>query len=108
MELAALAAAKVAPGGAVVVVSADPRGWERERSPVEVDLAAGRPMRSDTWCHLLARRGLSARLVAEREAPAADQLRPVPGADSVLASNLDRLNQRLFPPTAYVVVATRP
>lgn len=108
VELAASAAAKVAPGGAVLVLSADPRGWAQERSPVEIDLAAGRPLRGDTWCHLLARRGLSARIVAEREAPAADRLQPVPGADSALAFNLDRLNERLFPPTAYVVVATRP
>lgn len=107
-ELVSLAAAKVAPGGAVVVVSADPRGWERDRSPVEVDLAAGRPLRSETWCHLLRARGLDASLASRRMPAAHDVLVPVPGADPALAANLDRLNEVLFPPTGYAVVATRP
>ena len=107
-ELAGLAAAKVAPGGTLVVVSADPRGWERERSPVEVDLAGGRPLRAETWCHLLRTRGFDAHLASRRMAAAADVLAPVPGADPVLAANLERLNDVLFPPTAYTVVATRP
>lgn len=108
VELAGLAAAKVAPGGTVVVLSADPRGWERDRSPVEVDLAGGRPVRSDTWCHLLRARGLEPRLAAQDGAPAGDGLRPVPGADPVLNANLERLNELLFAPTAYAVVATKP
>ena len=108
VELAALAAAKVAPGGSVVVVSADPRGWERDHSPVEVDLAGGRPLRPETWCHLLESRGLAARVVAETGPPPADSLRPVPGADPVLAANLERLNELLFAPTAYAVVAAKP
>ena len=108
VELAGLAAAKVAPGGGVVVLSADPRGWARVASPVEVDLAPGRPLRSETWCHLLAGRGLRARLAEEHEEPDGDALEPVPGADPALAANLERLNRLLFPPTAYAVVATRP
>jgi hypothetical protein len=107
-ELAALAAARVAPGGKVVVVSADPRGWERHRPPVEVDLAGARPLHDETWCHLLRARGLDAAVASRRTAPAADVLAPVPGADPVLAANLDRLNAVLFPPTAYAVAATRP
>ena len=108
VELARLAAAKVAAGGVVVVVSADPRGWERSRSPVEVDLAGGRPLRSDTWCHLLRGHGLDARVATERPLPEGDALRPVPGADPVLAANIERLNEVLFPPAAYAVVADRP
>lgn len=104
-RLAELAAAKVAPGGAVVVLSADPRGWERGRSPVEADLAPGRPLRAETWCHLLGAQHLAARVVDEE--PAAGALQPVPGADPVLAANLDRLNALLYPPAAYAVVATR-
>lgn len=106
-DLAALAAAKVAPGGTVVVLSADPRSWERGRSPVEAELASGRPMRGETWCHLLTARHLDARLAKEEAIPATDILQPVPGADPVLAANLDRLNELLFPPVAYAVVATR-
>ena len=106
--LAALAAAKVAPGGTVVVLGADPRGWSREHSAVEVDLAAGRPLHAETWCHLLRSRRLDARVVAERAVPGADRLAPVPGADPALAADLERLNELLFPPTAYAVVAARP
>ncbi|MGQ0520653.1 MAG: hypothetical protein ACT4PX_05830 [Actinomycetota bacterium] len=108
LELADLAAAKVAPGGTVVVVSADPRAWARSHPAVEVDLAPGRPLRSETWCHLLEGRGLRARLAAEQDAAAGEALEAVPGADPALAANLERLNQVLFPPTAYAVVATRP
>lgn len=108
LELADLAAAKIAPGATVVVVSADPRAWERSHPAVEVDLAPGRPLRSETWCHLLEGRGLRARLAAEQDAAADEALEAVPGADPALAANLERLNQVLFPPTAYAVVATRP
>lgn len=108
VELADLAAAKVGPGGTVVVVSADPRGWERDRSPVEVDLAGGRPLRRETWCHLLEARGLRARVAAGQDPPAGGLLQPVPGADPALAANLERLNELLFPPTAYAVVAAKP
>lgn len=106
--LAELAAVKVAPGAAVVVLSADPRAWEEGRSPVDADLAAGRPLRAETWCHLLAAQGLDARVAAEQPVPAPDTLQPVPGADPVSAANLERLNQVLFPRAAYAVVAARP
>ena len=108
VDMAGLAADKVAPGGAVVVLSADPRGWERATPAVATDLSPGRPLHSATWCHLLDGRGLAARLAAEQE-PAPDELlQPPPGADAATAANLDRLNAVLFPPTAYAVVATRP
>ncbi|MGI8683740.1 MAG: hypothetical protein ACR2MO_01315 [Acidimicrobiales bacterium] len=106
-HLAELAASKVAAGGTVVVLSADPRGWERGRSPVEADLAAGRPLRSDTWVHLLGAQQLLARVEVEFAVPEADMLQPVPGADPALAANFARLNELLFPPASYAVVATR-
>ncbi|MGH9282751.1 MAG: hypothetical protein ACRD0S_07420, partial [Acidimicrobiales bacterium] len=108
VELAGLAASTLAPGGTVVVVSADPRAWARRASPVEVDLAPGRPFRSETWCHLLTGRGLKARVAAEQERPGGEGLRPVPGADAALAANLEQLDSVLFPPPAYAVVATLP
>lgn len=108
IDLAGLAAAKVAAGGTVVVVSADPRAWQLGSSPVDADLAPGRPLRSETWCHLLAARGLTAGVAAQQEAEAGRALQAVPGADPVLAANLERLNEVLFPPVAYAVVATRP
>ena len=106
--LAEQAAVKVAPGASVVVLSTDPRVWEVGRSPVDADLAAGRPLRAETWCHLLAAQGLDARVAAEQPVPASAQLQPVPGADPAVAANFDRLNQLLFPRAAYAVVATRP
>jgi hypothetical protein len=108
VDLAGLAAEKVAPGGVVVVLGADPRGWERTTSPVVTDLSPGRPLHSDTWCHLLAGRGLRSRLAAEQDPVPDELLQPVPGADPALAANLERINAALFPPTAYAVVATRP
>jgi len=107
VDLARLVSAKVEPGGVAVVLSADPRGWERGRSPVDADLAPGRPLRGETWCHLLAAHYLDPVVTKEESVPAADTLQPVPGADPVLAANLNRLNQLLFPPVAYAVVATR-
>lgn len=59
IEVAGLLAAKVAPGGVVVVASADPSTWERMASPVELDLAPGRPLHAETWELLLANAGLS-------------------------------------------------
>lgn len=106
--LAELAAVKVAPGAHVVVLSTDPRAWDEGRSAVDADLAAGRPLRAETWCHLLATQGLDARVAAEQAVPASAQLQPVPGADPALAANIERLNALLFPRAAYVVVATRP
>ena len=107
VSLAGLAATKVAPGGKVVVLGADPRTWALGRSPVESDLAAGRPLRAETWCHLLGAHGLRAEVAAVLPVASDEQLQPVPGADPVLAANLDRLNQLLFPPAAHAVVATR-
>jgi len=106
-RLAVVAAAKVAAGGRVVVLSADPRGWERGRSPVEADLASGRPLRSDTWVHLLGAQQLQATVAAEFAVPDDETLQPVPGADPALAANISRLNELLFPPASYAVVATR-
>ncbi|HEX2699885.1 MAG TPA: hypothetical protein VHM89_06735 [Acidimicrobiales bacterium] len=106
-DLAALAAAKVATGGAVVVLSADPRGWAQGRSAVEADLSSGRPLRSETWCHLFRSERMQAGVVAEIAVPSGEVLQPVPGADPVLAANIARLNEVLFPPAAYAVVATR-
>jgi len=56
--LAQLAARCLAPGGVVVLVSARPEAVVA-MDPVAADLAHGRPLHPVTWCHLLARYGLS-------------------------------------------------
>ena len=55
--LARLAASRLAPGGAVVVLSTAPSG-AAAADPVAADLGPGRPLHPVTWSHLLARAGL--------------------------------------------------
>lgn len=105
LELADLAARKVAIGGTVVVISRDPRAWEREDPARLVDLAPGKPLRSETWRHLLAERGFEGVDVVEGERPAG--LQPVPRAHKSLNDNIDLLNGLLFPPSSYAVFARK-
>lgn len=110
LELADRAAAAVAPGGTVVVLSSGPAAWARAVDPVVADLSPGRPLHPETWSHLLGERGLCGiRHHAALSAP--ELLRPVPdatpGAD-VLNANAERLNAVLFAPAAYAVVGRRP
>ena len=104
-RLARLAVAKLGPAGVVVVLGTDPRVWGRGHSAVAADLAPGRPLRAETWAHLLATQGLASPTVVAG-APAGG-LRPVPGADPELDQNIERLNEVLFPPAGYAVVARR-
>jgi hypothetical protein len=55
--LAFLLGTRVAPGGVVVLVGTHPHSWERDATPLERDLAPGRPLYPETWCHLLAEQG---------------------------------------------------
>jgi SAM-dependent methyltransferase len=80
--LAQLAARCLAPGGVVVLVSARPEVVVA-MDPVAADLAPGRPLHPVTWCHLLARYGLSELAVFEPDASEPDVFavsarRPVP------------------------------
>jgi hypothetical protein len=108
LELADLAAAKLATNGVIVVLSSAPSAWSRARDPIAVDLAPGRPLHPETWSHLLVTRGFD--VPRMQPAPAEGLLEAVPvavpGAD-VLNTNLDRLNALLFAPTAYAVIAHR-
>lgn len=104
LDLADLAATRVAPGGVVVVVSAEPRSWARWRSPIEADLAPGRPLNADTWQHLLLARGLEASEV--HDGPVGERLEPV--GDPAVDINIERLNDVLFSRRSYAVVAARP
>jgi hypothetical protein len=51
---------RLAPGGVLVVHSVTRQTWEAADAPFEADLAAGRPLRAETWCHLLGAHGYDA------------------------------------------------
>lgn len=105
VQLADLAVAKVAPGGTVVVVSADPTAWERALGS-EVDFAPGRPLHAASWRRLLSERGMEdVGIVNGRRPPG---LKPVPRANAALSENLELLNDVLFGPSSYAVVARKP
>jgi hypothetical protein len=55
-----LLATRLAPGGVLVIHSLTRQRWEAPDAPFEADLAPGRPLRSETWCHLLEQRGYRA------------------------------------------------
>lgn len=102
-RLAATARTKVAPGGIVVVIGRDPRSAGRA-DPVAQDLGGGRPLHAETWAHLLGG-GEGTHVLAGPRPPG---LRPVPGTPPDLAANLHRLDELLFPPASYAVVARYP
>lgn len=106
VKLADLAAAKLAPGGTLVVIATDPRAWERQQPDWMTDLAPGRPLRAGTWRKLLDERGLEG--VTVEEAPRPAGLAPVPKGNAVLNQNIEALNELLFPAASYAVVGTRP
>jgi hypothetical protein len=58
-RLAFLLGSRVAPGGTVVLVGTSPAAWDGSASPVELDLAPGRPLHAGTWRHLLAEYGFA-------------------------------------------------
>jgi SAM-dependent methyltransferase len=66
-HLLGLIATRLAPGGALVVHSVARARWEAADAPVEADLAPGRPLRPETWCHLLEQRGYRATLQHEQD-----------------------------------------
>ncbi|GAC1318963.1 MAG: hypothetical protein NVSMB12_18080 [Acidimicrobiales bacterium] len=123
LETADRAAAVVAAGGTIIVISAGPATWLRTADPVVADLTPGRPLHAETWCHLLAERGFGDTKVLPAPGsagPAAgpSQLAPadvglqrvdagIPGAE-VINANIELLSRALFAPSAYAVVARRP
>ncbi len=49
----------IRPGGALVVLCADPAAWEESLTPPARDLASGRPFHPETWLWLLRRAGVA-------------------------------------------------
>lgn len=108
--LADLAASRLGPGGVVVVVGTAPNAWAHLTPVVEVDLAPGRPLHPETWCHLLERRGFADVVAHLASAAAGEGLAVVPGTEAGVAAlnaNLARIDKALFGPATYAVVGTR-
>jgi hypothetical protein len=59
-QLLAAVGSRLAPGGTLVIHSVTRRKWDADDAPPEADLAAGRPLRPDTWCALLGQNGYEA------------------------------------------------
>ena len=59
-QLLQLIGAKLAPGGVLVVHSLTRSSWDGADAPYEADLAPGRPLRAETWRHLLEQSGYHA------------------------------------------------
>jgi SAM-dependent methyltransferase len=66
-QLLGLIATKLAPGGTLVIHSVTRDRWEAANAPVEADLAPGRPLRPDTWSHLLEQQGYQATVQLEKD-----------------------------------------
>lgn len=117
-RLASVAAAKLAPGGHLILLGTWPRAWVQTAGEVASDLAPGRPLHPSTWRHLFAQVGLDVDVIQipGGEDPRAgvfplpdgvDGLIPVPGDDELaraINANLERLNQTLYGPASFAVV----
>ncbi len=62
-QLLAEVASRLAPGGTLVIHSVTRAAWESADAPFEADLAAGHPLRAESWCELLSRGGYTASAV---------------------------------------------
>jgi hypothetical protein len=107
VELAGLAAATLADGGRVVVVSTSPGAWARASDVVTTDLSPGRPLHAATWRALLERRGFVE--LADHDGPPLVTLQAVPPGEGaeVLNANLAHIEEALFGPASYVVTGVR-
>lgn len=103
VDLADLAAGRLAPEGKVVVLSTDPGSWARGVSPAEADLSGGSPLWAPTWTHLLASRGFQA--IEVHDGPVGRRLQLT--GEAALDDNFALLNRVLFPNPSYAVSGTR-
>jgi hypothetical protein len=59
-QLLALIDSGLMPGGTLVIHSLSRSAWDSPDAPLEADIAPGRPLRPQTWCHLLEQLGYQA------------------------------------------------
>ncbi len=108
-RLATLAELTVAAGGTVVVIGTSPAAWERAVGPVAADLAPGRPLHPDTWCHLLGSVGFSDLDVQWGPGPdPLGRVGPRKADAAVLNAALERLDELAGGPGSFAVLATKP
>ena len=60
LQLLTAVAARLAPGGTLVVHSVSRDAWDSATAPPEADLSPGRPLRPETWCQILEEGGYEA------------------------------------------------
>ncbi|MGH9301128.1 MAG: hypothetical protein ACRD0I_12310 [Acidimicrobiales bacterium] len=105
-RLVTLARTKLARGGRFVLVGTCPRAWSQMVGEVGADLAPGHPLHGATWAHLLEAAGFEQVRV---ESKGARPLAVVEGTDDMalaLNANVARIDEMLFGPTSFAVVAT--
>ncbi len=59
-QLLAAVGTRLEPGGTLVIHSVTAQAWGAPDAPPEADLAAGSPLRAQTWCSLLTQQGYEA------------------------------------------------
>ena len=102
------AAAKLAPGGRLVVIGTVPERWARSVPALEADLAPGRPLHAVTWAHLLERARFEQATTTdgapEGSLPRVE--RAAPGADA-LNQALEAVEGMLYGPVTWALTAVR-
>ncbi len=107
-RLVALAAARLAVDGVLVLHSRTPEAWRRQHSHLVEDLSPGRPLHPETWTHLLEALGLATTGVRtggdDRRLERLDGSHP----DAVtLNATIDVVNELLLGPGEYLLTAVR-
>jgi len=107
-RLVALASARLAIDGVLVLHSSTPEAWRRRHSHLVEDLSPGHPLHSDTWTHLLGAHGLATTGVRtggdDRRLDRLDEKHP----DAVtLNATIDVVNELLLGPGEYLLTAVR-
>jgi hypothetical protein len=107
-RLVALATARLAVGGVLVLHSATPEAWTAGTSHLVSDLAPGRPLHAETWVHLLTTRGFApAGVTFGGEDRRLDEV-PASHADAgTVNAAIHAVNELLLGPTEYLLVAVR-
>jgi 2-polyprenyl-3-methyl-5-hydroxy-6-metoxy-1,4-benzoquinol methylase len=111
IDVVALAADKVRPGGRVVVETVNPMSLYTYAHAFWVDPDHVRPVHPNYLAFLFGEAGFATVERVDRSpVPADESLEPIPGEDELtkrLNANFERINGLLFGPQDYAIVATR-